>query len=121
MTEHADCIFCRIAAGEIPSTTVYSDENVLAFRDIGPQAPTHILIIPRRHIPSIRDLGAGEGEILGQIFAAANRIADKEGIAERGYRTVINYGPESGHTVWHLHVHLVGGAILGGFGASKRS
>jgi histidine triad (HIT) family protein len=117
----SDCIFCRIISGEIPSNNVYSDENVFAFRDINPQAPTHVLILPKRHIPSIRDLNASEGAVLGQLFEAANRIAEQEGIQERGFRTVINYGVESGHTVWHLHIHLLGGANLGGFGVPGRS
>jgi histidine triad (HIT) family protein len=104
-----ECLFCRIVAGEIPSTQVVADDQVVAFRDIAPRAPTHILVIPREHIPSAADLGAEDGELLGRIFAAAADIARAEGIAEGGYRIVTNIGTWGGQTVDHLHFHLMGG------------
>lgn len=103
------CLFCRIVAGEIPSTQVASDEHVIAFRDIAPRAPTHILIVPREHIPSAADLTGADGELLGRIFEAAASIARTEGIAEGGYRIVTNIGTWGGQTVDHLHFHLMGG------------
>jgi histidine triad (HIT) family protein len=105
----ADCLFCRIVAGEIPSTKVHEDDAVLAIRDIAPRAPTHILVMPKRHIASAADLGSADGDLLGLIFAAAAGIARGEGIAERGYRVVTNVGTWGGQTVDHLHFHLMGG------------
>lgn len=107
-----DCIFCKIAAGEIPSTRVYEDEEIIAFRDINPQAPVHIVIIPRKHIASLSELSGGDSALVGRMVAAANRLAEDEGIAERGYRVVVNCGPEGGQLVPHLHMHLVGGRKL---------
>jgi histidine triad (HIT) family protein len=104
-----DCLFCRIVAGEIPSTQVASDDDVIAFRDIAPRAPTHILVVPREHIPSAADLTASDGELLGRIFERAAAIARSEGIAEGGYRIVTNIGTWGGQTVDHLHFHLMGG------------
>ena len=104
-----ECLFCRIVAGEIPSTQVAADEHVIAFRDIAPRAPTHILVVPREHIPSAADLTAADGELLGRIFGAAADIARSEGIAEGGYRIVTNIGTWGGQTVDHLHFHLMGG------------
>ena len=104
-----NCLFCKIAEGQIPSKIVYQDEDVVAFEDINPQAPHHILLIPRRHIPSIADLTSEDGHILTLLFAVANRLANKLGLAERGYRIVTNVGPDAGQTVFHLHFHLLGG------------
>jgi histidine triad (HIT) family protein len=107
-----DCIFCKIVAGEIPSDTVYQDEEIIAFRDINPQAPVHIIIIPRKHIASLSDLSESESALVGRMVAVANKLAKDEGIAEKGYRVVINCGPEGGQLVPHLHMHLVGGRKL---------
>lgn len=110
MTE--DCLFCKIAAKEIPATVVAEDGDWLAFRDIHPQAPTHILIIPRKHLPSLNDLEDADLELVGRLFLAARRLADEEGIADAGYRTVINTNAGAGQSVFHLHVHLLGGRGL---------
>lgn len=105
----SDCLFCRIAAAEIPAEIVRSDDHVVAFRDINPQAPTHILLIPREHIPSVDALGEEHREVVGRLFLAARELARAEGVSERGYRLVMNAGPEAGQTVFHLHLHLLGG------------
>lgn len=105
----ADCLFCRIVAGEIPSTGVHEDEAILAIRDIAPRAPTHILLMPKGHVASAADLTVEHAELLGRIFAAAAQIARSEGIAERGYRVVTNVGAWGGQSVDHLHFHLMGG------------
>jgi histidine triad (HIT) family protein len=107
-----DCIFCKIVAGEIPSDTVYQDEEIIAFRDINPQAPVHIVIIPRKHIASLSDLSQSDSALVGRMVTIANKLAEEEGIAEKGYRVVINCGPEGGQLVPHLHMHLVGGRQL---------
>jgi histidine triad (HIT) family protein len=103
------CLFCRIVAGELPSTVVVDDDAVLAIRDIAPRAPTHILVLPKRHIPSAADLTAADGDLLGRIFEMAAGIARSQGIAEAGYRIVTNVGTWGGQTVDHLHFHLMGG------------
>jgi len=105
----AECLFCRIATGEVPATIVHQDDLVLAIRDIAPRAPTHILLIPQAHIGSAADLTAGDGPMLGRLFEVAARVARDEGIAEQGYRLVSNVGRWAGQTVEHLHVHLLGG------------
>lgn len=105
----AECLFCRIATGEVPATIVHQDDLVLAIRDIAPRAPTHVLLIPRAHIGSAADLTAGDGPMLGRLFEVAARVARDEGIAEQGYRLVSNVGRWAGQTVDHLHVHLLGG------------
>ncbi|HXI46644.1 MAG TPA: HIT domain-containing protein [Candidatus Acidoferrales bacterium] len=107
-----DCLFCRIVAGEIPSTAVAQSGDLLAIRDISPRAPTHVLILSREHIPSAADLGAGDGPLLGAIFELAASIAAAEGIAEAGYRVVTNVGAWGGQTVPHLHFHLLGGRSM---------
>lgn len=107
------CLFCRIVDGEIPSTKVEEDNTVLAIRDIAPRAPTHILLIPRRHIASAADLTTADGELLGRLFAMAAGIARSEGIADAGYRVVTNVGRWGGQTVDHLHFHLMGGRPFG--------
>jgi histidine triad (HIT) family protein len=111
MTER--CIFCRIVTGEVPGDIVYQDEDFLAFRDISPQAPTHLLIIPKTHIISLTQLAEEQQELAGRLVILAKKLAEKEGIADRGYRLVINCGPEGGQLVPHLHLHLIGGRRLG--------
>ncbi|MFN2370262.1 MAG: histidine triad nucleotide-binding protein [Candidatus Krumholzibacteriia bacterium] len=106
------CLFCGIAAGEIPSTQVYADDEFLAFRDIDPKAPVHVLVIPRRHVAAVRDLGAEDQDLAGRLLLVAARVAAAEGLAERGYRLVVNCGDEGGQTVPHLHLHLLGGRPL---------
>jgi|SRR5690349_21008156 len=104
-----DCIFCRIAAGEIPATRVAESAQVLAFRDVNPQAPTHVLLIPKRHVvASAAELGPAHGALLGELFELAATIARDQGL-EQGWRLVTNVGPHAGQTVFHLHVHLLGG------------
>lgn len=105
----ADCLFCRIVAGEIPSTRVHDDDLVIAIRDIAPRAPTHILLMPRKHIPSAADLTEADGPLLGRLFAVAADLARQEGVADGGYRLVSNVGRWAGQTVDHLHIHLMGG------------
>jgi histidine triad (HIT) family protein len=104
-----DCLFCRIIAGEIPSNKAYEDEVCYAFHDISPQAPTHILVVPREHFASLDAAKAEHKEILGHLMLAAAQIAREKGVAENGYRVVINTGVDGGQTVFHLHVHLLGG------------
>ncbi|HUH16732.1 MAG TPA: histidine triad nucleotide-binding protein [Methylomirabilota bacterium] len=112
MTERdPDCLFCRIAAGEIPSDRVYEDDEVLAFRDIAPRAPTHVLVIPRRHVADAHALTDADGPLLAQLFGAVRRIADDAGLSN-GYRVVTNVGPEAGQSVFHLHLHLLGGRTM---------
>jgi histidine triad (HIT) family protein len=108
----AACLFCRIVAGELPSTKVHEDEELIAIRDIAPRAPTHILLLSRDHIPSAADLTTEDGPLLGDLFAAAAEIAAAEGIAEQGYRIVTNVGRWGGQTVDHLHFHLMGGRSM---------
>ncbi|MDY6941582.1 MAG: histidine triad nucleotide-binding protein [Pseudomonadota bacterium] len=105
----ADCIFCKMLSGEIPAKVAYEDEDVFAFHDINPQAPTHILVIPRKHIPTINDLTPQDGELVGKLYLAARHIAQEVGIADRGFRTVMNCNLAAGQTVYHLHLHLLGG------------
>ncbi len=105
----SDCLFCKICAGEIPASVVYEDENVLAFEDVNPQAPTHVLVIPRRHISTVNDLQAGDAELVGQLYLAAQKIADRAGVAEDGYRLVMNCNEKAGQTVFHIHLHLLAG------------
>ena len=106
-----NCLFCKIAAGIIPSTKVYEDETVLAFRDIAPQAPTHILVIPKAHIGSVADITPGNSAVVAHIFEVIPAIAVKEGLTN-GYRVVSNCGPDAGQTVQHLHFHILGGKQL---------
>ncbi len=103
------CMFYRIVAGEIPADIVRSDEDLVAFRDINPQAPTHVLLIPRKHIPSVSDLSPEDAETMGKLFLAAKELAKEEGIEDGGYRMVVNAGPDAGQTVFHIHLHLLGG------------
>ena len=106
-----DCIFCKIAVGEIPSTKVYEDELVLAFRDIAPMAPTHILVIPKAHIGSVAEISAENSALVAHIFEVIAKVAKEEGL-ENGYRVVSNCGPDAGQTVHHLHFHILGGKKL---------
>lgn len=106
-----DCIFCKIIAGDIPSTKVYEDDRILAFRDIQPAAPTHILVIPKQHLDGVRAITAENSDIVAHIFATIPQIAAKEGITD--YRVVTNNGVEAGQTVHHLHFHILGGRTLG--------
>lgn len=103
-----ECIFCRIVAGEIPAKKIHEDEQVFAFHDIDPKAPTHILVIPKKHVPSLAHAEAGEEETLGRLLATTARIAREQGLGQ-GYRVVISTGPQGGQTVDHLHLHLLGG------------
>jgi histidine triad (HIT) family protein len=107
-----DCIFCKIAAGEIPGERLYEDEHVLAFRDLNPQAPVHVLIIPRKHIATLNDLHDEDAELAGRLFLAAQAVAEQAGIAEAGYRTVVNCNAEAGQSVYHIHLHVLGGRRL---------
>jgi len=107
-----DCIFCQIVAGKIPSEIVYQDDEVIAFRDINPQAPIHLLIIPKRHIPSLTHLSEEDLPLMGHMVNTANQLAKREGIAKIGYRLVINCGEQGGQLVPHLHMHLIGGRRL---------
>lgn len=107
-----DCLFCKIAAGEVPSTEVYSDDEFYAFRDINPGAPTHCLIIPRKHIARITALEAGDDDLIGRMFRRANTIAETEGIAESGFRYVLNCNEDGGQSVFHIHLHILGGRRL---------
>ncbi|NIP72950.1 MAG: histidine triad nucleotide-binding protein [Gammaproteobacteria bacterium] len=105
----ADCVFCKMVAGEINPDVVYEDEEVLAFRDVNPQAPVHVLVVPRRHIATLNDVTEAEAPLIGRLYLAAKTVAEHEGIAERGYRTLINCNPEAGQSVFHLHLHVLGG------------
>ena len=107
------CLFCEIVAGRVPAKVYYQDEDVLAFRDINPQAPLHLLIIPKRHITSLTDLTPGDDALLGKVVRRASVIAKAEGLADRGYRLVFNCGDDAGYSVYHIHLHLVGGRKLG--------
>jgi histidine triad (HIT) family protein len=113
MSDQQRCRFCHIASGEAYSDQVYADERVVAFRDLRPQAPVHVLVIPRQHVRGIDTPEAEDGELLGALIHAANVIARQEGIATSGYRLVWNVGPDAGQSVFHLHLHVLGGRPLG--------
>jgi histidine triad (HIT) family protein len=106
-----DCIFCKIAAGALPVTLLYQDEQVVVFRDIAPQAPTHFLVVPREHLPSLAQAAPGHVPLFGHMLAVAANVARSEGLSE-GFRTVINTGPDGGQTVDHLHIHVLGGRAM---------
>ena len=108
----ADCLFCKIVTREIPGSIVYEDDRVLAFNDINPQAPTHVLIVPKRHIASLDDLTPGDDQIVGELTRRAAAIAKDRGIAAGGYRTVFNTNRDAGQTVFHIHLHLLGGRAM---------
>jgi histidine triad (HIT) family protein len=108
----ADCLFCKIIEGKIPGAIVYQDERVVAFKDINPQAPMHVLLVPRRHIPTINDLTAEDDGLVGELVRRAAAIAAENGHSERGYRTVFNCNADAGQTVFHIHLHVLGGRTL---------
>jgi len=112
-TVEPDCLFCRIASGALEVPKLYEDEHLVAIRDINPRAPVHVLVFPRRHIPTAADLEAGDGDLLARLFTASTRVAEQEGLAERGYRLAFNVKGDAGMTIWHLHLHLLGGRRLG--------
>ena len=108
-----DCLFCKILAGNIPADIIYESETAIAFRDINPKAPTHVVIIPRQHIATINDIEEDDQAIIGSLYLAAREIAAAEGLADDGYRTVMNCNEAAGQTVFHIHLHLLGGRALG--------
>ena len=108
----AECLFCAIVAGEIPATTVLETDRILAFRDINPQAPTHVLVIPKTHYPDVAALAAADAALLGEVIEAVQQVAAADGVAETGYRVVFNTGAEAGQTVPHVHGHVLGGRSL---------
>jgi len=112
----SDCIFCKIVTGQIPSTKVYEDDHVLAFKDIAPVAPVHILVIPKCHLASVNDLGPADGALLGHLFTAVQKVAADQGLVNSGYRVVTNSGKDSGQVVFHLHFHVIGGKALNQIG-----
>lgn len=108
-----DCLFCKIIKGEIPSTKVYEDEEILAFNDINPAAPIHILVIPKKHITSLAHMGKEDEAIVGRIYGVINKIAEEKGFKESGYRVIVNCGKDAGQEVMHLHFHILAGAKFG--------
>lgn len=104
-----DCLFCRVIAGEVPGTIVHQDDHVVAFKDINPQAPMHVLVVPRRHIATLNDLGPEDDDLVGELVRRAAALAGDQGYADRGYRTVFNCNREAGQTVFHIHLHVLGG------------
>jgi histidine triad (HIT) family protein len=108
-----NCLFCQIVAGEIPADIVHQDEHSIALRDINPQAPTHILIIPREHLESLDEASRQDEAMLGHLLRVAARVANEQGLTESGYRTVVNTGAGAGQSVFHLHLHVLGGRTLG--------
>ena len=104
-----DCLFCKIVAGQVPATIVHQDEHLVAFKDINPQAPMHVLIIPRRHMGTLNDLTASDDGLVGEMVRRAAALARANGYAEGGYRTVFNCNPDAGQTVFHIHLHVLGG------------
>lgn len=109
----SDCLFCKIIAGEIPGTLVHQDDTVVAFKDVNPQAPLHVLIVPRRHIPTLNDLTPADDALVGSMFRRAAALAKEHGYDNRGYRTVFNTNRDAGQTVFHIHLHLLAGRGLG--------
>ena len=108
-----DCLFCKIIAGKVPGAIVYQDERVVAFKDVNPQAPMHVLVVPRRHIATLNDLGPDDDGLVGEMIRRAAALAGEHGHAQRGYRTVFNCNAEAGQTVFHIHLHVLGGRSLG--------
>ena len=111
-----DCIFCKIAKGEVKGNLTYQDETAVAFPDINPKAPVHLLIIPRKHIESVADLAGDEEKLMGHLVLIANKLAQEQGVSDTGYRLVINCGSHGGQMVAHLHIHLLGGRQMGKLG-----
>jgi len=108
-----DCLFCKIVAGQVPGSIVYQDDRVVAFRDVNPQAPMHVLVVPRRHIASLNELDPEDDDLVGEVIRRAAALAAEQGHAERGYRTVFNCNADAGQTVFHIHLHVLGGRRLG--------
>ena len=108
----SDCLFCKMVMGAIKPNTVFETSNILAFRDIHPHAPTHVLVIPKRHIATINDLKPEDAQLLGEMFLAAKAVAQHDGIAQSGYRTVMNCNADAGQSVFHIHLHVLGGRAL---------
>ena len=108
-----DCLFCRIIQGQLQGQVLFRDDRAMVIRDVNPQAPTHVLIMPLEHIPSVTDLAVEQEPLLGYLFTVAKRVAQQEGVAQRGYRLLINTGVEGGQTIGHVHIHLFGGKALG--------
>ncbi|MDQ7075659.1 MAG: histidine triad nucleotide-binding protein [Gammaproteobacteria bacterium] len=105
----SDCLFCNIVDGKIPAEIVYENKQVVAFRDLNPQAPLHVLLIPKKHIATLNDLESEDSAVMGALILAAKKVAEAEGVAESGYRTVINCGEQGGQSVYHIHLHLLAG------------
>ena len=108
-----DCLFCKMVSGEIAPDKVFEDDDVLAFRDIDPQAPTHVLVVPKRHVATLNDLDQDSAGLVGKMMLAAAQVARQEGFAEQGYRTIMNCNAQGGQTVFHIHLHLLGGRVMG--------
>ena len=108
-----DCLFCKMVSGEIAPDKVFESDDVLAFRDINPQAPTHVLVVPKRHVATLNDLDDESAGLVGKMALAAAEVARREGFAEQGYRTIINCNADGGQTVFHIHLHLLGGRVMG--------
>ncbi len=108
----SDCLFCKMVSGEIAPDTVYENDDVLAFRDIDPQAPTHVLVVPKQHIARLNDLSDDNAGLIGEMMLAAVQVARQEGISEQGYRTLLNCNADGGQTVFHIHLHLLGGRVM---------
>lgn len=112
----SDCLFCKIVRRQLPADVVFEDDHVLAFRDISPQAPVHILVVPKRHLSTLNDLDDGDAELAGRLLLRARALAREEGVDEAGYRLVSNCNPDGGQTVYHIHLHLLGGRPLRALG-----
>jgi histidine triad (HIT) family protein len=108
-----ECVFCRIVRGQIPSRKVWDDDAIVAFEDLNPKAPTHVLLVPRKHIATVNDLGPADDALIGRMHRVAADVARERGLAERGYRLVLNCNADAGQTVFHVHLHLLGGRALG--------
>ena len=108
----ADCLFCKMVAGAIKPDKIYEDSDVLAFKDINPQAPLHVLVVPKKHVSTLNELTTDNADLIGKMFLAARRIAQDAGVAEAGYRTVINCNAGAGQSVFHLHLHVLGGRVM---------
>ena len=107
-----DCLFCKMIQGEIKPDTLYEDDHVLAFRDINPQAPVHFLVVPKQHIATLNDLDDSHAGLIGRMYLAAKKVANEQGIADGGYRSLINCNADAGQTVWHVHLHVLGGRVM---------
>jgi len=112
----SDCIFCKIIKGEIPTEKIYEDEYVIAFDDINPKSPTHVLVVPKKHVASLNEVGPENMGMIPQVFSAIQKIAAKQGVAEDGYRVIVNTNKASGQEVFHIHFHIMGGRQLGSMG-----